>query len=250
MTVNNWYDQYGIIDPYYSDKYRVIVKGDCREVLPLIPDKSVDLVLTDPPQGITENSGRRLHAYKNPDKSKGRIGWSGMAPVTDYGDTTWDDTPLDDGVWRELTRISNNQIVWGMNHLWRVLGKPLRILVWDKKVKNGWNDSFSDCEFGWCSLIGPDKMFRHLWMGALRAGRRVDRVHPTQKPVELMEWCLSFFPTAFTLIDSYMGSGSTLVACKEQNRKCIGIEIEEKYCEIAANRCAADAVARIQRGEY
>jgi len=223
-------------DPYYQDDAVTIYHADCRDILPLLP--KVDLVLTDPPYGISANSGRRLHAYKNPDKSKGRIGWSNKATVTDYGDTAWDDTPLDADTWALIQHQSSSQITWGLNHLWDVLGKPPRVLAWDKKCRNGWNDTFSDFELGYCSDIGPDKMFRHLWMGAFRAGDNGKRVHPTQKPTELMVWCLGFFPDAHTILDPFMGSGTTLRAAKDLGRKAIGIEIEERYCEIAAKRMA------------
>lgn len=225
---------------YYKDKWVTIYHGDCREILPSLNIK-VDLLLTDPPQGITQNTGRRMHAYKNPEKSKGRIGWSGLADVTDYGDTTWDFAPLDLPAWEICKSISANQIVWGWNHLQSVLGKAPSILVWDKKCKNNWDDTFSDCEFAYCSRVMPDRLYRQLWMGALREGRETKREHPTQKPVELMLWCLSFFPNANTILDPYLGAGATLQASKELNRYSIGIEIEEKYCEIAAKRCMQES---------
>lgn len=221
--------------PYYQDKAVTIYHGDCREILPELP--KVDLVLTDPPYGMTEMSGRRLHAYRNPEKSKGRIGWSNMAKVTDYGDTEWNHQPLDNQAWELLISKSEEQIVWGWNHLQGVLGKPPSILVWDKKLKNNWIDTFSDCEFAYCSRVMPDRMYRQLWMGALRGGRKIKRTHPTEKPIELMQWCLLLFADATMIVDPYMGSGPTMVASKELNRKAIGIEIEEKYCEVAANRC-------------
>ena len=221
--------------PYFQDDAVTIYHGDCREILPQL--EPVDLVCTDPPYGISENSGRRLHAYKDPEKSKGRIGWSGVANITDYGDTRWDNDPLDMDTWQYLRRLSQHQLVWGANHLLDILGKPPRTLVWDKKCQNGWEDTFSDCEFAWCSDVGPDRMYRHQWIGMLRKGNE-EREHPTQKPLSLMLWCLHFFPEAQTILDPFMGSGTTLRAAKDLGRKAIGIEIEEKYCEIAAKRMA------------
>jgi hypothetical protein len=164
--------------PYYEDDAVTIYHADCRD---LLPELSADLVLTDPPYGIAENSGRRLHAYKDPEKSKGRIGWSNKADVTDYGSTDWDNTPLDADTWALIVSISEDQVVWGLNHLWDILGKPPRMLVWDKKCRNGWDDTFSDFESGYSSNVGPDKMYRQLWMGAFRGGKDVKRVHPAQK---------------------------------------------------------------------
>ena len=225
--------------PYYEHAGITIYHGYCREVLPRL--EPVDLVLTDPPYGMTENSGRRLHAYKDPAKSNGKIGWSGFANVTEYGDTSWNHKPLDATTWNMLTAVSSAQIVWGWNHLFSVLGKPLRILTWDKKLKNGWEDTFSDCEFAWCSEIGPDRMYRHLWVGALREGEPIVREHPTQKPIELMKWCLGFADG--TVLDPFMGSGTTLRAAKDLGRRAIGIEIEEKYCEIAAKRLSQEVLS-------
>lgn len=226
--------------PYYERNGITIYHGDCREILPTL--EGVDLVLTDPPYGIVENSGRRLHAYKDHTKSHGRIGWSGSAIVTDYGDTDWDLEPLDNVAWQQLKTVSSNQVVWGYNHLIDVLGKSPRTLVWDKKCQNGWEDTFSDCEFAWCSSVGPDRMFRLRWIGMLRGGKPVKRLHPTQKPDELMAWCIRFFPDAMTILDPYAGSGSTLRAAKDLGRKAIGIEIEERYCEIAAMRLSQEVM--------
>ena len=230
-----------LMKPYYQDESVTIYNADCRDVLPTLD--TVDLVLTDPPYGIAENSGRRLHAYKDPEKSKGRIGWSNKAEVTDYGDTRWDNDPLDIHTWSLMQSLSENQVVWVANHLVEVLGKPKQTLVWDKKCKNGWEDTFSDFEVGYSSKVAPARMYRHLWMGAFRDGRDNNRVHPTQKPVELMVWCAEFFPDAQTILDPFMGSGTTLRAAKDLNRKAIGIEIEERYCEIAAKRMSQMAMA-------
>ena len=229
-----------MILPYHQEKNLIIYCGDCRDILPEL--NIMDLLLTDPPQGITENSNRRLHAYKNPEKSKGRIGWSGFTEATNYGDTTWDFKPMDLKAWELCRSKTNNQIVWGYNHLQLVLGKAPSILVWDKKCKNNWFDTFSDCEFAYCSKVMPDRLYRQLWMGALREGRKVKREHPTQKPIELMLWCLSFFPDVTTVVDPYMGIGTTLLACKEINKPCFGIEAVEKYCEIAAKRCSQEVM--------
>ena len=230
-----------VTEPYYHDEAAgiTIYHGDCRDVLPTLP--MVDLLLTDPPYGMTENSGRRLHAYRDSAKSHGRIGGSGAAQITDYGDTEWNHEPLSAQMWESLTGLSVNQIVWGSNHLSAVLGKSPRTLVWDKKCQNGWEDTFSDCEFAWCSSVGPDRLYRHRWIGMLREGNEA-RVHPTQKPLALLRWCLGFFPDATTILDPFMGSGTTLRAAKDLGRKAIGIEIEERYCEIAVKRLAQEVL--------
>jgi len=93
----------------------------------------------------------------------------------------------------------------------------------------------------WINLNQPLRVYRHLWMGLVRKNGS-PRVHPTEKPVELFTWCLEFAPDAQTILDPFMGSGTTLRAAKDLGRKAIGIEIEEKYCEIAAKRMAQEVL--------
>lgn len=104
-----------------------------------------------------------------------------------------------------------------------------RFLIWDKVQPEDFSSAM--CEYAWTSLIGPAKLFRRRVVGYCKE-------HPTQKPLELMHWCLNFVPNAQTILDPFMGSGTTLRAAKDLGRKAIGIEIEEKYCEIAVKRLA------------
>jgi site-specific DNA-methyltransferase (adenine-specific) len=107
--------------------------------------------------------------------------------------------------------------------------------VWDKRDGLTSND-FADCELIYTNLSGVARLFSHRWSGALRDSERGEaRVHPTQKPLVLMRWLIEL-TVAETILDPYMGSGTTLRAAKDLGRKAIGIEIEERYCEIAANR--------------
>jgi hypothetical protein len=109
-------------------------------------------------------------------------------------------------------------------------------LVWDKQQTM---PSFSDVELAWTNLKGIAlKMFRFCGAGLMAVEK--DRWHPTQKPIALLQWCLSFVPEAKTVLDPFMGSGSSLIAAKNRNIAAIGIEIEEKYCEIAAKRLSQE----------
>ena len=110
--------------------------------------------------------------------------------------------------------------------------------MWDKD--NGQN-TFADCELAWTNLPKAVRKFKWRWQGMLqeKGGRdKEHRVHPTQKPLALMRWCLSLVPDAETVLDPFAGSGTTLVAARLEGRKAIGIEINERYCEAAANRLA------------
>jgi site-specific DNA-methyltransferase (adenine-specific)/modification methylase len=111
-----------------------------------------------------------------------------------------------------------------------------RWLIWDKTLGGGSGD-FSDFEVAWHSKPGASKIFRHLWMGVQRDSQTGDaRLHQTEKPIALMEWCIGFVPNAEAILDPFMGSGTTGVACVNLGRKFIGIEIEPKYFEIACRR--------------
>jgi DNA modification methylase len=111
-------------------------------------------------------------------------------------------------------------------------------IAWDKKCKNDWDDNFSDGELAWTSFNRPLKIFRHLYMGLMKENvDEINRVHPTQKPVRLMEWILKNYSESTDLIlDPFLGSGTTAVAAKQLGRKFIGIEISQKYCDIAVQR--------------
>lgn len=211
---------------YYKDDYVTIYHGNCVDILPGLP--RFDLVLTDPPYGIGESQKKvnyRIRKMQPNSPFKQRI--------TDYGQFEWDQRPASILEISLTINAGKKCILWGGNYF--NLQPSSGWLVWDKM--NGKSD-FADCELAWTNLKQAVRMFKFQWCGMIRAGqaRGERRVHPTQKPVELMEWCLSFVPDAKTVIDPFMGSGSTLRACKDLNIQCIGIDQEERYCEAAAKR--------------
>ena len=200
--------------PYYQDDAVTIYHGDCREILPELP--KVDLVLTDPPYGI---------------------GWH---PRVNNLDSPWkdDERPSLDGI-----IVGTNNCVWGGNYFTDQLTVSESWLIWIKRPDgyNFDNDSrtYAVCEMAWTDYGGKPRTKHHCWDGGLRAGDASNREfsHPAQKPLEIIKWCISIAPDEPQLIlDPFMGSGTTLRAAKDLNRKAIGIEIEEKYCEIAAKR--------------
>ncbi len=210
------------VKPYYQDEAVTIYHADCRDVLPTLGE--VDLVLTDPPYGIGEAAGKN--------KSRGLL-----ATSKDFGNEAWDDQPIDARLMDLVRAASRTQVIFGGNYY--DLPPTSCWLIWDKD--NGATD-FADCEMAWTNMTTATRLLKWRWQGMLQGdmGNKEHRWHPTQKPVPVMRWCIQRVPNAQTILDPFMGSGTTLRAAKDLGRKAIGIEIEieERYCEIAAKRMA------------
>lgn len=188
---------------YYEEAGITIYHGDCREILPALP--KVDLVLTDPPYGIgiAANPVRQKFAKQD---------WDAIVPSAETVNA--------------VLASGTTAIIWGGNYF--DLPPSKCFLVWDKCQPEEF--SLAMCEQAWTNINKPAKLFQ------LRVTSYV-KEHPTEKPVPLMTWCIKQVPLApATVLDPFMGSGTTLVACKQAGLQCTGIEREERYCEIAANR--------------
>jgi len=203
--------------PFYQDDSCTIYCGDCREILPTLGQ--FDLLLTDPPYGID---------YKAGDSSQ--LGIQKFERV--HGDAEEFQPAFILGF--------PDVICFGANHYTHGLPRGEgQFYCWDKVCTNGMKVRIAECEYLWHKNGTKPRVFRHLWSGAYRASEAGERAqHPTQKPIALMQWCLGLIPDAQTILDPFMGSGTTLVAAKLEGRKAVGIEISEKYCEIAAKRLA------------
>ncbi len=219
--------------PYYSHGGIVIYLGDCREVMshlaPHYGERLFDLLLTDPPYGI--GADRNLRA----NKQHGRA----VAPSSDYGAAQWDDQPSTEAV-AFARSLCRSQIIFGGNYY--DLPPSSCWLVWDKE--NG-NNGYADCELAWTNLRKAVRKLTYRWQGMLQQpGRpKEQRQHPTQKPEAVMLWALTQAPQDVrTVLDPFMGSGTTLVAAKRLGKSCVGIEREERYCEIAARRLQQEAL--------
>ena len=185
-----------------------LILGDCLAVMPELG--RFDACLTDPPYGIgiADNPVRQKHARKD---------WDAVAVGLEHLQC--------------LRAITSEQIIWGGNYF--VLPPSRGFLVWDKKQPE--NFSLAMCEQAWWSRDTNAKVFSKSVLG-------YDKQHPTQKPVALMEWCLGFLPDAKTILDPFMGSGTTLVACQRMGRHGTGIELDPDYFAIACKR--VDEAAR------
>jgi site-specific DNA-methyltransferase (adenine-specific) len=207
-----------------SIKTNTVLQGDCLEVMKDMPDNSISLIVTDPPYGIDVIGGS---------KPFGSIGGSNVVRVNRYTPIINDDVKIN---FDDIFRVSKNQIIFGGNYFDFPISKGW--IVWDKKCKNDWNDNFSDGELVWTSFDRPLKIIRHLYMGMMKGNKdEIKRVHPTQKPLAVMEWIIENYSKPDDLIlDPFAGSGSTLVAAKNLGRKYIGIELEPKYVAICEER--------------
>ena len=209
------------IKPYYQDEFVTIYNSDCLMVMPALRP---DIIITDPPYGIGESNKKNL--------SRGTL-----AKPKDYGEYDWDKEKLSP-IYIDLMRfISRHQIIFGGNYY--DLPATKCYLVWDKD--NGNND-FADCELAWTNFNRAVRKIKHRWNGMLQQNmkEKEEREHPTQKPLAVMREIIEDFTNASDLIlDPFMGSGTTLVAAKSLGRKAIGIEINQKYCDIAVKRLQA-----------
>lgn len=213
-----------MIKPYYETKNGKLYHGACEDIMPELG--SVDLILADPSYGIgykpQKHNSKRSMGNRNFCATDQLIG--------DTGKLDFDAKPI----YSQFKNVP--QIWWGANNYADSLPRSRGWLVWYKAVGMEATD-FSHAELAWTSLDMPIRGINYLWMGMCRAGEHNKRrVHPTQKPIEIMMWCLSFFPKANVILDPFIGSGTTAIACERLGKKWIGIEIEEKYCEIASQR--------------
>lgn len=195
--------------------------GDCREVLPLLP--RVDACITDPPYGILNLAGEgSMPAVR---KSPRQMGSGALKNrILNTSAVEWDIAP-DADVFDALRANSTLQIFWGGNYF--ALPPTRGVLVWDKEQP--W-ENFSQVEIAWTNLNRPAAIFRE----SAKRGTP-DKAHPTQKPISLMRWCVAMVDAA-TVLDPFMGSGTTGVACAELGRAFVGIERDRKYFDIACER--------------
>jgi len=183
----------------------VLYLGDCLEILPTLP--KVDAVVTDPPYGIgiAGNPFRQKHERMD-----------------------WDDSPASERCISAAIGAGEACLIWGGNYF--DLPPTQGFLIWDKVQPEDFSSAM--CEYAWTNVNKPAKLFRRHVVS-------YEKFHPTTKPVELMTWCVDWMGKPAIVLDPFMGSGTTGVACANLGRKFIGIEIERKYFDIACERIAA-----------
>lgn len=209
---------------------------DCMDALPQFPDKFFDLAIVDPPYGIKV----ARHEY-------GKIVGGGARPFSlrkgkkpSYESKPYhtfaDERLPDEGYFRELERVSKHRIIWGGNFMLDYLGKASCMVVWDK-CRRGMSQA--DCEIAWTDLPGQSRIFVWKWNGMLQQDmkNKEKRIHPTQKPVALYAWLLeNYAKPGMKILDTHVGSASSLIACKRAGLEYWGFEIDEVFYRDAAER--------------
>lgn len=213
---------------------------DCMQGMKEFPDKYFDLAIVDPPYGRKEHGGRNRSGYVR-QKNGSKI----FVKDGRYENRKWDNEPPSEDYFNELMRVSKNQIIFGCNYFdYPLIGGRI---VWDKR-NDGSNQS--DAEIAYCSMNDRIDIFRYMWRGMFQGksitegttqqgNKRLNekRIHPTQKPVALYEWLLNRYAKPNDIIlDTHVGSASSLIACYNTNHKFVGFELDEYYYKVSKQR--------------
>lgn len=199
---------------------------DCLDGMKKIPDKSIDLILTDPPYGKNADKGTNGFGVAKNRKYKG--GWDSKIPEKIYFD--------------EMLRVAKNVIIFGGNYFAHLLPPSKSWIVWDKKGDIPFKNCFADCELIYTSFKKPIKKIVFKQQGFITDSKDI-RFHPTQKPSELVQLLVEQYSKEGDLIlDPYFGTGTTAIVCKNTNRRFIGFEIDKGFYDIARERIGGETI--------
>ena len=196
------------------------------DVAKLMNGEKAELLLTDPPYGI--DYGGMLKGKGDGKGGADKNGWKS------YDAPDWDKIRPEKGVLEYLCSITEHQIIWGGNYFADILPASMGWLIWDKGQRGF---SLADGEMAWTSFNNALRIKEY----ARAKANREDKKHPTQKPLEIITWCLEYADrhskeNPKIILDTYLGSGTTLIVAQKLNRKCYGMELDEKYCDVIINR--------------
>jgi site-specific DNA-methyltransferase (adenine-specific) len=209
--------------------------GDCVQLMKAYPDNHFDLAVVDVPYGLDEANGK--NNSRNKGFGKGNSKSKKITFSKDYGIKNWDKNPPNEDYFKELFRVSKNQIVWGANHfISRLPYDSSCWLVWDKD--NG-NSDFADAELAWTSFKKAVRLYKYRWNGLLQQNMKEKeiRIHPTQKPVGLYDWIFNRFANeGMKILDTHLGSGSSRISADKAKLDFTGMEIDKEYFDLAEKR--------------
>ncbi|MBQ0114206.1 MAG: site-specific DNA-methyltransferase [Bacteroidales bacterium] len=203
-----------------------IINADCLDILKQLPDKSVDLVLTDPPYGIGFGTFNRTNKLKNGKRVK----------ANKYKNSDWDSEIPHDEIFKEIIRVSKNQIIWGGNYFPELWKQGCRGFIFWKKNNPCLN--FGAGEFAWTSFDTNCKCYDYNYYGNIEGNTKAEeKIHPTQKPIEIMKKCLVDFSKENDIVlDCFSGSGTTAIACHRLKRNFICVEKDYDYWKASCKR--------------
>lgn len=203
-----------------------LINGDCLQVMQKMPDKSIDLIITDPPYG--KNADKGTNGFGIATNRRYKSNWDSKRPAKEYFD--------------EMQRISKNMILFGANYFCDFLPPSNCWIFWDKKGDIKFQNPFADGELIYTTFTKPIKKYTLVQQGFITESKD-KRYHPTQKPVELLTTIISqFSKPSDVILDCFMGSGSTGVACLKTNHDFIGIELDKQYFKIAKDRLTTEVI--------
>jgi len=215
-----------------------VYNADNMVIMKTFKDKEFDLAIVDPPYGIGASADSRVGGSYTVNLG----GVKKKVAAKTYTPKDWDFSKPTIEYWNELKRVSKNQIVWGGNYFASNLEDTPCWLVWNKR--NGENNN-ADCEIAWTSFKTAVRMFDWKWNGMLQQNmkNKEERIHPTQKPIQLYEWILkNYAKEGYKILDTHLGSGSIAIAIEKANRldkmnlQFVGIELDPDYFQAAIKR--------------
>lgn len=208
---------------FLEENMNKILNADCLDILKQLPDKCVDLILTDPPYGIG-NKFTSEYGLQERKSKRGSFDWNDKIPKKEVFD--------------EIMRVSKNQIIFGGNYFTEFLKPTKAWLVWDKIGQYDLKNPFSDCELAWTSFNCVIRKYTHVNMGFISGkDEKGKRIHPTQKPLQLFQAILQDFSKSGDIIfDPFSGSGTTAVAAHKLSRNFIGVEKDYDYWASSTKR--------------
>lgn len=220
-------------DIYQLGRHRIMC-GDSTKDLDKLLDKEIDLLLTDPPYGISVVNNLGTIGGSKP-ITIGKIGGSNTCEAKYYRPVLNDDKPFEPEF---LLKYGKIQILFGGNYYANKLPQKAGWIVWNKRKEEWGKTTFADCELAWTNLDTPARAYTQVWMGLIKDGETGQkRVHPTQKPIRLLsELIIDHSKKSNIVLDCYLGSGSTLIACEQTNRICYGMELDPAYIDVIIER--------------
>jgi site-specific DNA-methyltransferase (adenine-specific) len=200
-----------------------ITNEDNMLLMARYPDNYFDLAIVDPPYGINVSK-------------TGNVGGVKLAKVKNYGKKDWDNSIPTKQYFKELQRVSKNQIIWGGNYMIEYLQNTPCFLIWDKNNTG----NFADAELAWTSFLSSTRIFKYTWNGMFQekmGNNKEIRIHPTQKPADLYKWILDkYCKENDKILDTHLGSGSIAIACHDYGFELTACELDKEYYDKAIQR--------------